>query len=343
MSVLDDVNFVKKYDRSDALGLALNSFEQLEYDFAVATFDSSQIKNVVIAGMGGSALGPKLLMSWLDFAFPLEITSDYGLPGYVGAETLVIVSSFSGNTEETLASMTVAEEKGCKIVAVSNGGELEQRARQAGHIFVKLPDCPQPRFAAFSSFRAITSIFVAAGLLKAQYLDDISQSARFLEREITAFSSEIETTNNVAKKVALECAGKSVVIYGGRSMSAVAYKWKISVNENAKNVAWWGVYPEFNHNEFIGWSSHPVEKPYAVIDLRSSFDEKQVTKRFEISDRILSGQRPKAMVVEAKGDTLLEQIVWATAYGDFVSLYLALLNELDPTPVALIEKMKKEL
>jgi glucose/mannose-6-phosphate isomerase len=115
------------------------------------------------------------------------------------------------------------------------------------------------------------------------------------------------------------------------------------MNENAKNLAWTNQYPEFNHNEFIGWSSHPVEKPYAVVDLRSSFEHPRIQKRFELSDRLLSGRRPAAHVVEAKGETLIEQLLWTINFGDFVTIYLALLNGVNPSPVELVERFKKEL
>jgi glucose/mannose-6-phosphate isomerase len=133
------------------------------------------------------------------------------------------------------------------------------------------------------------------------------------------------------------------VIYAGPKLFPAAYKWKISFNENAKNVAWCSQLPEYNHNEFLGWTSHPVDKPYAVIDLRSNLEHPRVQKRFQIADKLLSGQRPAPEVVEVKGDTLVQQMLWAVALGDFVSLYTALLNGLNPTPVDLIEKLKAAL
>ena len=126
-------------------------------------------------------------------------------------------------------------------------------------------------------------------------------------------------------------------------MFSAAYKWKISFNENAKNVAWCGQVPEVCHNEFIGWSSHPVDKPYTIIDLRSSFDNDRVSKRFKIMDKLLSGKRPSAYEVQAQGTTLLSQLVWLIVLGDFVSIYTGLLNGVDPTPVDLVEKLKTEL
>ena len=154
---------------------------------------------------------------------------------------------------------------------------------------------------------------------------------------------DVPTSKNPAKQLALEVAGTSPVIYAGPKMYPAAYKWKISFNENAKNVAWCNEIPEFSHNEFLGWTSHPVEKPYSVIELRSGFEHARVQKRFEVTEKLLSGKRPAPNIVDAKGDTVLEQLLYCVAFGDFVSLYTALINGLNPTPVDLIEKFKKAL
>src|SRR5581483_3852160 len=122
-----------------------------------------------------------------------------------------------------------------------------------------------------------------------------------------------------------------------------AYKWKISCNENAKNVAWWNELPEFDHNELMGWSSHPIEKPYALVELRSKLEHPRVQKRFEVGERLLSGRRPTPNVIEVQGKTLLDQLVWALAFGDFVTMYLALLNNVNPGTSDIVEKFKKQL
>ncbi|HET9173958.1 MAG TPA: SIS domain-containing protein, partial [Candidatus Saccharimonadales bacterium] len=122
-----------------------------------------------------------------------------------------------------------------------------------------------------------------------------------------------------------------------------AYKWKISFNENGKHVAWWNQYPEFNHNEFMGWTEQPVDKPYTVIDLRSSLEHPRIQKRFEVSERLLSGRRPAPIVVNAEGNTLLEQLLWVITLGDFTTIYTALASGINPAPVDLIEKFKKSL
>jgi glucose/mannose-6-phosphate isomerase len=126
-------------------------------------------------------------------------------------------------------------------------------------------------------------------------------------------------------------------------MGPAAYKWKISFNENAKQIAWTNQFPEFNHNEFIGWTKQPVDKPYAIVELRSSFEHPRVQKRFEVSGRLLSGLWPNPHIIDAQGESVLEHLLWTILCGDFVSIYTALLNGLNPAPVEFVEKLKLEL
>lgn len=341
--MLDDLKFIHQRDGSDALGIAERQAAQLAYKFDKPAL-SVQFENIVYAGMGGSALAALLSRSWPGYHLPFEICRQYNIPAYTSDKTLFIACSYSGNTEETLSALAQAEDKRAVIVVIASGGKLEEIATSKGYPFLKIPKAEQPRYAVFYNFVALLTVLEAAGQ---QAESDISaalnQASSFLTEVVKAWTVTVPTAQNEAKKLALEMAGKSPVIYGGPLMAPVAYKWKISFNENAKNVAWWGELPEFNHNEMIGWSSHPVDKPYAVIDLRSNLEHERVQKRFEVSARLLSGQRPAPHVVNVQGSNLLEQLVWAVAFGDFVTLYTAMLNNVDPAPVELVERFKKEL
>lgn len=341
--MLDDLKMIHERDAQDSLGVAEKQWQQLTHLFDVPVMKLNFL-NVVFAGMGGSALAALLCRTWPGYGIPLEISRDYAIPPYVGPGTLFIASSYSGNTEETLEALARAEESGATIAVIAGGGKLAEIARTKGYPFAQLPEIGQPRFAVLSSLKALVTVLVRAGLVDAALTDEaIGKASLFLREALQAWLPTVPTKSNQAKQIALELMGKSPVIYGGPLMFPAAYKWKINMNENAKNVAWCNQLPEFNHNEFIGWSSHPVDKPYAVVDLRSGLEHEQVLKRFEISDRLLSGKRPAAIVVEAQGSNVLEQMLWCIGLGDFVSLYLALLNGLNPTPVDLIEKLKAAL
>lgn len=341
--MLDDLHVLHEKDKSGALQIAAHGPEQLRHSFAALPLQSN-VKNVVYAGMGGSALAARLSVAWPAYKVPFEICTDYHVPAYVDQTTLVIAASYSGNTEESIAAYDDARQKGAQVVVIAGGGALIEAATRDGVPFIVLPKAAQPRFAVFYCFKALIDVLESAGLVHASDVESvISAAADHLEASLKNWLIDVPTAQNPAKQLALDLVGTSPVVYAGPALWPAAYKWKISFNENAKNVAWAGSYPEFCHNEFIGWSVAPVEKPYSVIDLRSSFDHERITKRFEIVDRLLSGKRPAAKVVQAQGETLFSQLVYTVAFGDFVSLYVGLLNNIDPTPVALVEKLKEEL
>lgn len=341
--MLDDLKAIHELDKSGALQIASHSPEQLRHQFEKLPLQTD-ILNVVYAAMGGSALAARISTSWPKYNVPFEIVTDYHMPAYVGHKTLVIAASYSGNTEETISAYHEARQKGAQVVVIASGGKLIELAQADGVPYIVLPTAAQPRFAALYCFKALIDILESAGLVSAEDMEqELAHAADYLENAIKNWLVDVPTAQNPAKQLALDIVGTSPVVYAGAALGPAAYKWKISFNENAKNIAWVGSYPEFCHNEFIGWSAAPVEKPYSVIDLRSSFDYERITKRFEIVDRLLSGKRPAAQVVQAEGDTLLCQLVWTIAFGDFVSLYVGLLNGIDPTPVDLVEKLKAEL
>lgn len=342
--MLDDLKVIHHRDKGDALGVAAKQWQQLQHDFSkVPAVETDHIDNVVLAGMGGSALAASLVSSVYSLPKPFQIVRDYDVPGYVDGDTLFIASSYSGNTEETLAALEQAVARGSQVAVIAAGGKLAKLAKENGYPLYKVPDGYQPRMAVFYNFAALTQLLVTNGVLPPEAVPELRDAADWLGTKLGNWLPDVATAQNEAKQLAQECIGVSPVVYAGPLLGPVAYKWKINFNENAKNVAWTNQFPEFNHNEFMGWSSHPVDKPYRVVYLRSSFDNTQIAKRFEVSEKLLSGKWPHPVEVTAVGDTRLRQALWTTLLGDFVSIYTALLNNVDPTPVALIEKLKAEL
>ena len=345
--MLDDRNVLNQRDPHDALGIAAAQYAQTNFEARVWSpeHDGRQINKIVVAGMGGSALAALLVKVWLKdvLSIPFEIVRTYDLPEYVGSDTLVIASSYSGNTEETLSALDQAKSRGAQTAIIASGGALIDIATVDSIAHVQLPNGMQPRMAVIFNLKALVSILANFAIVDNRYLNETTDLSDWLQRETSAWAGDVTTDKNYAKQLALLAVGKTAIFYGGSITAPVAYKWKISWNENAKNVAFYNELPEFNHNEFIGWTSHPVEKPFAVFDLISSKEHSQVLKRFEVSDRLLSGKRPKATRIELAGDTVLAQLLWGSILADFVSIYVAILNGVDPTPVALIEKLKAEL
>ncbi|HET7060381.1 MAG TPA: bifunctional phosphoglucose/phosphomannose isomerase [Candidatus Saccharimonadales bacterium] len=342
--MLDDLKMIHERDAQDALGIAEKQARQYLHDFGFKWTPPRSIYDVVVAGMGGSGLAAKAYKVGSAPQVPFEIIQNYDLPEYVSENTLLICSSYSGNTEETLSVFEEALKKSAHpmVIAVASGGKLLERAQAEKLPYVQLPTGYQPRFTFGYQYRALAEILNATPLQDAQ-IPLIEAAAKKLDEYIKNWLPTVPTKDNLAKQTAQEMIGKSVVVYAGPKMWPAAYKWKISFNENAKQVAWAGEFPEFNHNEFLGWTKQPPQKPYAVIDLRSPLEHPHVQKRFEVTERLLSGMRPQPVIVTAAGENLLEQLFSTIALGDFVTLYTALLNGLNPTPVEMIEKLKKEL
>jgi len=341
--MLDDLKLIHDRDADDALGVVEKQWQQLKHSFEVPVPDFSGISNIVLAGMGGSAWPAVYLQSWGSPTVPFEIVRDYSLPAYVGKDTLFISSSYSGNTEETLSALDDAEARGAQIVVIAAGGKLAERAKTTGHTYYEIPGGIQPRMSSFYFLVAMAELLEPLGLIPKGKLAELNAAGDWLKDQLALWKPEIPTADNPAKQLTLELIGKSIVVYSGPKLFPAANKFKICLNENAKNVAWVNQYPEFNHNEFIGWSSHPVDKPYAVVEIRSNLEHPRVQKRFEVSERLLSGKRPAPEVITPQGETHLQQLLWTSNFCDFVSLYVAILNGLNPTPVELVEKLKQLL
>lgn len=345
--MLDDNNIIKQRDPFGALQIAANQFNQTSFNPEIKNNSDTeyQIYNIVIAGMGGSALAALLVKSWLapELQVPIEIVRGYNLPNYVGEKTLVIASSYSGNTEETISCLNQAKDKNAKIAIITSGGKLLEEANDSHFIYANLPSGMQPRMAVIYNLRALVALLANFKIVDDSKYKEIEDTVDWLKQETVAWSSDEPTDKNYAKQIANFALGKTAIFYGGAITSSVAYKWKISWNENAKNIAFWNELPEFNHNEFIGWTSHPIEKPFAVFDIVSNFEHSQILKRFEVSDRLLSGKKPKSFVINLAGDSIIKQLLWGSILADYASIYLAILNGVDPTPVDLIENLKKEL
>ncbi|HZL07971.1 MAG TPA: bifunctional phosphoglucose/phosphomannose isomerase [Candidatus Dormibacteraeota bacterium] len=340
--MLDDLKMIHERDAADTLGIAERQWQQMGYEFETSQ-QPVEADNIIYAGMGGSALAGVLSTNWPGYSIPFQVVRDYDIPAYVSDKTYFIACSYSGNTEETISAVEQAAAKGAHIAVIAGGGKLADLARAKGYPLAILPKAEQPRYAVFYNLKALLVLLQKAGLSDGAAIEELERSAEFLKTAVAPWIATVPTAKNQAKQIAQEVIGKSAVIYGGPKLAPAAYKWKISFNENAKQVAWTNQYPEFNHNEFMGWTKQPVQKPYAVIDLRSSLEHPRIQKRFEVSERLLSGMRPAPIVVQAEGETLLEQLLWTIALGDFVTIYTALLNGLNPAPVDLIEKFKKAL
>jgi glucose/mannose-6-phosphate isomerase len=347
--MLDDQNVLNNRDSEKTLDSSALQYQQMSMEVEIANpaHEDRPVQSIVFAGMGGSALAPEFVKTWLGNAIarPFEIVKTYQIPSYVDETTLVVVASCSGNTEEVLEALEAARSKNAQVAIITAGGKLAEKANEYNISHVMLPPIHiQPRMLTFVQVRALVSLFGLFGVIDAAGpLAEMAEAHDWLKEHSESWKKEVTTDANYAKQLALLAVGKSAEFMGGQVTKTLAYKWKISWNENAKNVSFWNELPEFNHNEFIGWTSHPIEKPYVIFDLISSFEHPRILKRFDLSDRLLSGKRPAAHRVELQGDTLLKQLLWGHLLADYTSIYVGILNNVDPGPVPLVTKLKQEL
>jgi glucose/mannose-6-phosphate isomerase len=355
LTQLDDLDAIRKLDPSNMYNAMFDLPEQMAkalkmaggWNVPVDLFPD--IKNIVVVGMGGSAIGGDIARSYLaaELEIPFQICRNYALPEFVDDETLVIASSYSGNTEETLMAVDDALERSAMIVVLTTGGMLEDVARLNEIPMLKLPGGLQPRAALGFSFVPLMVFLQKVGLIKEKNIEDrIREAIKHLESTRDRMTEDTPAMTNPAKQLAQLIHGKIPVIYAGATHNdVVAARWKAQICENAKCIAFANVYPEFNHNELVGWGglSFEQKEQFIVINLRSEDDLEKVAARMDVVKRLVEEQDVMVLDLYASGDTPLERMFNLIQMGDFVSYYLAIMSEIDPTPVDVIEDLKKEL
>ena len=353
MTTLDDVESIRKADPSNMYNRIFDLPEQMADALTLAqrwqidADDFSGIKNIVVIGMGGSAIGGDLTRTYLSskLLVPFEVCRHYVLPEYVDDETLVIAASYSGNTEETMAAVEDALARKAMMVAISSGGLLREICELNQIPMATLPEGWQPRAAIGYSFIPLVMFLEKIGLAKdvAKELETVVDS---LQKFRDGYIEDQPTEQNPAKKLAQKIHGRIPIIYSGPTlMDAVAVRIKGQFCENGKNLAFANHFAEFNHNELVGWSKtiEPFKDKLLVIILRDAGDHPQIRKRMNIVKDIIQNLEVELVEIHSKGAVRLERMFSLIQIGDFTSYYLAVLNEVDPTPVDVIQDLKNAL
>jgi glucose/mannose-6-phosphate isomerase len=350
---LDDPKTLSKLDPEGMTDLIVGLPEQIEeaYDIgmkAEVPGEYADVGTVVISGLGGSAIGGDLLRSLTlaESRVPVFVNRDYGIPAYVGPDTLFIASSYSGNTEETLSAFELAANAGARILCISSGGELTRRAAESGIPAVRIPGGPAPRAALGYSFVPLLIVLRRLGLVKGAAGDeDITETLSVMKGLREALGPGAPESVNHAKQLARKVCGRLPIIYGSEGYRAVvAQRWKGQVNENSKAAAYWNVYPELDHNEIVGWKSNPdLLGSMFVINLRDNSESPKMRRRIEVTSEVIGRLAAGVEHVWAIGKSDLAKLFSLVYIGDFMSLYLAFLNGEDPMPVESIGYLKSRL
>ncbi len=319
------VDFSKQMEEAIAIGSK-----------AVFTKPENEIQNVCLIGLGGSAFGGEVANNYIagECGVPFGIQRDYTIPGYVSKNTLLICSSYSGNTEETLSALAAAMERGPKVVIVTSGGKALEIAKEHGFDHIVLPGGYPPRTAA--GFSIIQQLFVLKGLGLIQDFDE-------------ALAEAVEVVKNFeghedAKLIAEQLVDKLPVLYSSPKFESISIRWRQQIEENSKQLAFHHVIPEMNHNELVGWKNPlALLEDVVVLMLRSDLDHPRNAIRMDISRDLITDYAESVIEIMAEGKSHLAQLFFLLHLGDWVSLYLANLNKEDPTPVKVIDYLKGEL
>ncbi len=328
----------------EALGADLTSGWQLGLKLAIP--EVGALRQVVICGMGGSAIGGDFTTAYLadQLSIPVLAHRNYGLPGWArGPETLVICSSHSGNTEETLSSFDEAIQRGCSLMSICTGGKLAELSKESGKVCWKFDHVGQPRTAIGWTVGLLLALFFHLGLIEDQTLA-VEEAAAVLADGIVKLGKESPVSNNPAKRLAGQLLERNIVIYGAGAIEVIARRWKSEINELAKAWAAFEGIPEMNHNALAGLR-HPesLYERSSAIFLRSDFDHERNRKRIELSQQFFLEAGVGVDSVRAQGVGKLAQMFSLLQFGDFVSYYLALAYGEDPTPIEVLNELKRLL
>ncbi len=302
----------------------------------------SDIHNVVVAGMGGSAIGGDVarLLCKNELKVPMVVSRNYTLPGWVNENTLVICSSYSGNTEETLAAFEHARVKGAQIVGISTGGTLSEKMAEFELDLVTIPGGLQPRAALAFSLVPMLFLMKQTGLIGSETMDQLPGAASFIAsiRDGYGKQSEDNPTYSLAQRIY-----KTIpVIYGETDAAGtLAVRFKGQLNENAKMLAYCNELPEMNHNEIVGFKNNQdILNHISIIWLKDEKDHPRTAVRQESSQEIIYDLCANHEVVSAVGDSVATRFLHLIHYGDWVSYWCAILHQTDPTPVKKIDRLK---
>jgi glucose/mannose-6-phosphate isomerase len=345
---LDDLDYFKKLDTLDMLGEIDNLPDQLDSAYQLGLKHElpewKDVKQVVIAGMGGSSIGAALIATYCAplASIPVSVHRDYGLPLFArGAETLVVCSSHSGNTEETLDAFEAARTAGCRTIVVSTGGELAKRAREHSVPMWTFEHAGQPRAAVGFSFGLLLAMFQRLGLLPDQR-DALDDALAFMRRSQERLKADIPAVKNPAKRYAGQLMGRWVTIVASDFMAAVARRWKGQINEIAKAGANYEFLPEADHNALAG-TMHPQEvlNPHTMtLFLRAPSDHPRNRLRSDLTRKAFMLEGMNTDHVDARGHTPLAHMWTMILFGDYVAYYLAMGYGVDPTPVQVLVEFK---
>lgn len=346
--VLDDPNEIKKIDRSDMLSFCVEASKHYAEAAKLAktfSINYSTPQTIVVSGMGGSAIGGELVKDWArdKIAVPVEVCREYSLPAYANEKTLVVVVSYSGETEESLSVFLDAVKRRCMVVSLSSGGALREFSEKLNVPHLLVPTGMVPRATLPYLFIPLIVLLEKLGLVSNVNIE-VSETVKVLKLVSEANSPEKPVRGNFSKTLASNVCGTVPVVYGFEFYRAVAQRFKTQFNENSKVPAKWEFFPELSHNEIVGWETvNKLAGDFSVIFIRDGNESESIRQRIEATKDLIMKESVKAFEVRSLGKSTLAKMSSIICMGDFASVYLAVLRGVDPTPVRSISLLKEKI
>jgi glucose/mannose-6-phosphate isomerase len=346
--VLDDLDKVRKIDKSNMLTLCAEASKHYSKAAKLAykiSFDHlPKPKTVIVAGAGGSAIGGELLKDWArdKINVPIEICREYSLPAYAKDKTLVFIVSYSGETEEALGVLLDAVRRNCMIICISSGGQLLQFSEKLKLPHLRVPSGMPPRAALPYLFAPIPLVLERLGLISNVSVE-LSEVVRILEKAKDENSPKASLSDNFSKKLASNLVGTVPIVYGFGIYRAVAQRFKQQFNENSKVPSKWEFFPELNHNEIVGWASSKLAENFSVVFIRDEDEPPEIRWRIEVTKELISEKVKRIFEIWSVGKSRLARMLFSVYIGDLVSVYLAIIQGVDPTPVEAITLLKERI
>jgi len=346
-SSLDDASNLKTVDRSNMISYCIESskhYVESEKKAQGISLTSLKPDNIIVSGMGGSAIGGELLKDWAreKTPVPIEVNRDYNLPIYANKKTLAVIVSYSGETEESLGAFLDALKRKCVIYCISSGGSLLEFAEKLNIPYLRVPSGMPPRAALPYMFVPLL-VLLEKIKLASHVSEELSKSARLLKHISEENSPERPLEGNLSKTLAVGISESVPVVYGFGIYRGVAQRFKQQFNENSKVPAKWEYFSELNHNEIVGWEgAGKFAKNFSTIFIRDKDEAEEVRARIEITKNLISSDMKK-FEIWSRGTSSLEKMLSTILVGDFASVYLAVLHGVDPTPVKTISVLKEKM
>lgn len=338
-------DFIKQYDTKNQIEVLKNSYQQIEFawgnKFDLSSMKGSKYNAILLTGLGGSAIAGDIIQNFLynELKVPFVINRSYSLPQFIDEDSLVIVSSYSGNTEETISVLNKAIGRKCKIICIGSGGKVKQITDENKLPYITVKGGYQPRFALYISFFTVLKIFQQLNLVQPK-----DELVNLIIELIKNKTDEYLLEENIALETAKDLIGFIPVIYSGDLISSVGYRFKCQVNENSKLNAFCNIVPEMNHNEIIGWESF-LDKQFntKVVNLLDKDYHPQVRKRFLVTSELIRKAGVEIINLESKEEDFRVRMFDLIYLCDWISYYLAVLRGFDPITIKNINTLKERL